>query len=493
MEPNYKDLVQRAVDAFRGLPGVHSVGIGGRERSGCPTGELVLKVFVSAKLPREKLLPKEVVPADFGGLSVDVVEAPHPKPAAAVPGASLGGPYDSDSSRLRPLRGGTQMTSASSCRVGTLGFICRIDEPPPYRIVAVTTHHVLFYSLNEEDPTARAGQPTGQPSFSGCCKGVFGAYLKGHRDATMDAAIIKLDAKTEYYPQIEDVGPLAGSHDITTAEAQTLTYSVKKRGRTTRLTGGTIQGIGVVSVSGSPNNYMVIKPNAAASGTATFADYGDSGAAIVNDNKEVVGMLFGMASLTAGQAQTGWGFGWAIKDIVDRFDADGLELIVENSTTQDDKRIVAVRPGDPVEDLVVEASEPARLARQIEDDLALSQAGRILITLWTRHSSELTQLVNTNRRVATRWHRLGGPSLLQSALLSAYDRALTLPGMIGGRSPDDCVRDILDLFESYGSPGLQRDIRAHRSLLPPVAGRSYSEILASLDYHDRTGGEQWLQ
>lgn len=490
---DYKDVIQRAVDAFRSLPGVHSVGIGGRERGGRPTGELVLKVFVSAKLPREKLSAKEMVPAEFGGLPVDVVEAPHPKLAAAAPGATLGGPYNSDTSRLRPLRGGTQMTSASSCRVGTLGFICRIDEPPPNRIVAVTTHHVLFYSLNEEDPTARAGQPTGQPSFSGCCKGVFGGYLKGYRDATMDAAIIKLDAKMEYYPQIEGIGPLAGSHDITPAEAQTLAYSVSKRGRTTRLTGGTIQGIGVVSASGSPSNYMVIKPNAAASGTATFADYGDSGAAIVNDNKEVVGMLFGMASLTAGQAQTGWGFAWAIKDIVDRFDADGLELIVENSTTQDDKRTVAVRPDDPVEDLATEASQPAAIIQQIEGDLALSEIGRILMTLWSRHSTELTKLVNTNRRVAARWHRLGGPVLLQSALLSAYDRALTLPGMIVGRSPDDCLHDILDLFEQYGSPSLQQDIRAHRSLLPPVAGRSYGEILASLDHQGGTGGEQWLQ
>lgn len=256
MDRDHKDLVRRAVDAFRGLPGVHSVGIGGRERGGEPTGELVLKVFVSAKLPREKLSAKEMVPAEFGGLPVDVVEAPEPKLAVTVPGGTLGGPYDSDSSRLRPLRGGTQMTGASSCRVGTLGFICRIDEPPPYRIVALTTHHVLFYSPNEEDPAARAGQPTGQPSFSGCCKGIFGGYLKGYRDATMDAAIIKLDAKAEYYPQIEDIGPLAGSHDITTAEAQTLNYSVSKRGRTTRLTGGTIQGIGVVSLSGSPSNFF---------------------------------------------------------------------------------------------------------------------------------------------------------------------------------------------------------------------------------------------
>jgi hypothetical protein len=489
---DYKDLVQRAVEAFRNLPRVHSVGIGGRERGGQPTGELVLKVFVSAKFPPEKLSAKEMIPSEFGGLSVDVVEAPEPKLATAAPGATLGGTYNSDSSRLRPLRGGTQLAAESGCRVGTLGFICRIDEPPPNRIVAVTAHHALFTSVNAEDSAMRVGQPTGQDSVTNCCKGIFGAFLKGYRDATMDAAIIKLDAKQEYYPQIEDVGALAGDHQISAAEAATLTYAVRKRGRTTRLTGGTIQAIGAVSVSGTPSNYMVIKPNPASSGTATFADYGDSGAAIVNDSNEVVGMLFGMASLTTGQPQTGWGFAWAFQDMVTRFDADGIELIVENSATLNDKRTVLVRPGDPVEGPVAHTGEPARIGQQIEGDLASSEIGRLLTTLWMRHSTELNQLVNSNRRVATRWHRIGGPALLQSALRSAYSAEAPVPLMINERSADDCVRDVLDLFEKYGSYSLRHDIRAHRSLLPPVAGRSYSEILAALA-NQPPGGEQWLQ
>src|SRR5437588_7474487 len=90
---DYTDLVRRAVAAFRGLPGVHTVGIGGRERAGRPTGELVLKVFVSAKRSSSQLSAREIVPATFDGVPTDVVEAPAPKPAAASGGAKLGGPY----------------------------------------------------------------------------------------------------------------------------------------------------------------------------------------------------------------------------------------------------------------------------------------------------------------------------------------------------------------------------------------------------------------
>src|SRR5262249_8481971 len=99
-------LVRRACAAFRHLPEVHSVGIGGRTRGGKPTGERVLVVYVTTKRPREELAPDALVPAEFEGVPTDVFQAPGPHLAAAVPGAQLGGPYSQDSGRYRPLRGG---------------------------------------------------------------------------------------------------------------------------------------------------------------------------------------------------------------------------------------------------------------------------------------------------------------------------------------------------------------------------------------------------
>jgi hypothetical protein len=481
-------LARRAVAAFRHLPEVHTVGIGGRIRNGEPTGELVLKVFVSTKRPRSELSPDALVPAEFEGVPTDVVEAPSSQPAAAVPGAQLGGPYSEDSGRYRPLRGGVQLAGEHCFGKGTLGFIARVDEPPPERIVAVTVHHALFSSVAAEMAELRVGQPTGDESVTKCCRGIFGKFLMGFRDATMDAAVIRLEAKTEYYLQIEDIGITNSDHAITAAEAQTGTYLVRKRGRTTRVTGGKISAIHATHASGSPSNYMVIEPSPSAVGTATFADWGDSGAAVVNEQNEVVGLLFGMASLTAGQPQAGWGFAWGIEEVKARFTANGLDLIVPVGTLNE-KRIVAVRPDDSAQASLQPVPEGVRIAGEIERDLETSELGRLAVALWLRHSAELNQLVNGSRKIATRWHRLGGPALMQAALRTVYSAEARLPERIGVRSADECLSDILDLLVRYGSPTLREDIHAYRAHLPPISGRSYAEILDII--RGSQGGQPW--
>lgn len=481
------ELARRAMDALRGVPGVHSVGIGGRMRAGQPTGERVLKVYVSNKLPASQLAAGALVPPIVEGLPTDVVAAPSPALAVAVPGATLGGPYNQDSGRERPLRGGVQLAGESCYGKGTLGFIARVDEPPPERIVAVTAHHALFSSGPAEDPELRVGQPTGDDSCTKCCRGIFGKFLKGYRDATMDAALVRIEAKAEYYEVIQDIGETNGDHDITDPEAHSGTYQVRKRGRTTRLTGGIVDSIHAIHASGSPSNYMVIRPNPAASGTATFADWGDSGAAVVNEQNEIVGLLFGAESLTAGQTHAGWGFAWGIKQVIDRFEADGISLLVPVGTPGQ-KKVVGVRPEDG-EPAVEPLGEPAQLVRQVEQDLETSELGRSVVTLWMRHSVELNQLVTGNRRVAARWYRLGGSALLQSALRAVYSPDVPVPETIAGRSADDCLRDIVDLFDTYGSPGLRADIRAYRELVPPVAGHTYHDIVQML--HEPARNERW--
>lgn len=477
------ELVLRAAAAFRHLPGVHSVGIGGREREQHPTGETVLKVFVSQKLARQALRPEQRVPTHFEGVPTDVVEAPSPKNAAVEPGAPLGGPYREDKGRYRPLRGGVQLSGEHCYGQGTLGFLVRVDEPSPMRVCALTTHHALFSSAQAETPDLRVGQPTGDDSSTKCCRGIFGRYIKGYRDATMDAALVRVEAKTEYYAEIEGIGVIDGDDVVTLAQASTLTFRVRKRGRTSGLTGGTIQSVGTTHVSGSPQNYMVIKPNAVnGGGNATFADYGDSGAAIVNDDNRIVGMLFGLGSATAGQPQAGWGFAWSIADIKTRFAADGFDLIIEADTVPEHKKVVEVRPDD-LQSLELEhraTGESARLASKVEQDLASSELGRLLTALWMRHSHDLNRMVNHNRRVAVGWQRTGGSALFQCAVRMANEPAWTVPEQIAGRPSDECLQDVLDLFATHGGPELRDDLSACRARLPQVAGRSYGQLIAGL-------------
>lgn len=53
---------------------VVGVGIGLRERGGVRTGEMVLVVMVSRKVPPDQLAPGDVIPASIDGVPVDVQE-----------------------------------------------------------------------------------------------------------------------------------------------------------------------------------------------------------------------------------------------------------------------------------------------------------------------------------------------------------------------------------------------------------------------------------
>jgi len=377
---------------------------------------------------------------------------------------------------------------------GTLGFIARGNEPPPERIVAITAHHALFSSPQAEVAEMRVGQSKAEESCSKCCDQMFGKFLLGFRDATMDAAAILLDPKTEYYQQIEDIGITNGDYEITEAEAKTGTYLVRKRGCTTRVTGGTVVAIHSTHKLGSPSNYMVIKPNPCddASSEATFADWGDSGAAVVSEKNEVVGLLFGVASVADANVddnvKVGWGFAWGITEVKSRFAATGLDLIVPVGTLNE-KRIVAVHPGDDKAASLEPVPEKTWIRGEIARDLETSDLGSLLVELWRRHFAEVNRLVNTNRKVATRWHRLGGSALLQAALRSVYSVEARVPETISGRSADECLHIILDVFEEYGSPALKQDIRSYRALIPRIGGASYAELLDVL--RESQGGQPW--
>ena len=69
----------------------------------------------------------------------------------------------------------------------------------------------------------------------------------------------------------------------------------------------------------------------------------------------------------------------------------------------------------------------------------------------SRHFDEVLRLINTNRRVATIWHRNGGPALVRAALTLAEDpaRASVPAGVAASRSR---CRSIASWTAGVGSP-----------------------------------------
>src|SRR6476661_2444110 len=124
-------IKDRAAERLLAIPGVTAVGIGGRERSGEPTGELVIKVFVAGKRPADEVAADHLIPAEIEGVPTDVVEmgplqinaAPTGKPAAAA--------AEFDLQRRRPLVGGSAVVNEfNDSLTGTLGCFLTHDSDP---------------------------------------------------------------------------------------------------------------------------------------------------------------------------------------------------------------------------------------------------------------------------------------------------------------------------------------------------------------------------
>lgn len=483
---DYDALAQRAAAQLARLPGVQIVGVGGRERNGRPTGELVLKVFVERKKSRAALRPDEMIPEEFEGFRTDVVEAgrfslaqvPSKRPLEPSEVAGMG-----DTRRYRPLRGGGQITAKDGNGRGTLGFLARVPADPK-QVMAVTCHHVLFSTVAGV-VGRRVGQPEWGDSCTECCVGDFGRSSFSHFENNgVDAALVRLNPKMEWLAEIEQIGFITGRHDLTQADAQPLTYPLRKRGRTLRLTGGTLQsvtGTGTSSDSSGKlpprpfSRALVVSPNPDPDDTAVstwFAQEGDSGSAIVNDANQVVGLIFM-------RSDAGFGVGVSIADIITKFaTTNSLTIEVATATRMGDRRFVAAAA--PMHDDQATRFELSPNIARLRADFDRTEEGRHLVTVWLRHSHELNRLVNTHPRVAALWRRFDGPALFRHVVRAAEDPAWRVPTEITGQPAAVALHRFLAEAERHASLELRRELAAHTTLLATLPGRSYAEIVSSL-------------
>jgi hypothetical protein len=122
---------------------------------------------------------------------------------------------------------------------------------------------------------------------------------------------------------------------------------------------------------------------------------------------------------------------------------------------------------------------PAQL-HQLQDDLDRSGTGRALISFWLRHQTELTALVQRNRRVAVVWHRNGGPALMQLLTRMLSRPALALPRTVCGTPLPSALHRIAVTFARHSSDALRADLEALLPTLPRLSGLTYPQIIDRL-------------
>ncbi len=298
---------------------VVATGIGYKTVNGRVTDELCVICSVDRKQAVHNLRVTERIPAEIDGLPTDVFST---------------GPltiFTGHKTRQRPAPGGVSL-GHYAITAGTLGCVVLKDGIRHIlsnnHVLANSNDAVIGDDILQPGPTDGGSRPddviakladfipihydgsdSGGDNDSGCALANSAAralnilsaaagrksrlkavYETQAAENLVDAAIARPVNDTDISDEILEAGVLSGM-----AEG-TLNMPVKKSGRTTGLTTGQIIQIDVTS-----------QVNYGAGRTATFSDQlmagnmsagGDSGSAVLNENNEIIGLLFAGSSNT---------------------------------------------------------------------------------------------------------------------------------------------------------------------------------------------------
>lgn len=303
-----KKLVE---DDFLSRPGVVGVDLGEKTVRGRGTGRLAIVVFVRHKGPAAQF----DIPPDVLGVPTDVVEdsfAPHHTIASPE---GVGG-----AERHEQLLGGIGIGPSRAVRLvppdvpepddyviaGTLGALV---TPRRRRLVmGLTSFHVACV-----DDAWAVGDPMVHPSRVDGGHPVHdrvGALARAALSSRVDAAAIMLTTP-RHRPEVVELGPVLGPG------AARVGQRVRKRGRTTAVTEGVVAstdaaitldfgvGLGVRTL----HDQIRIE-------TPRFADHGDSGAVLLDDDNRVVGLYLG--------GSPSRGFANPVEPVLDELDVELL-------------------------------------------------------------------------------------------------------------------------------------------------------------------------
>jgi hypothetical protein len=269
------------------LPGVTGVDVGYKYVSGKKTDEISIRVFVDKK---HDVVTDEVIPRDLDGVKTDVIERRFVLHVLSMPESEISAPPDP--SAYDRLQGGI---SIGPCRqvggnvyAGTLGAVV-IDNASGAPVL-LSNFHVMCI-----DSGWHVGDAMCQPSrLDGgtCAQQTVGRLSRARLGGQVDCAIATHDSRL-VGGEILEIGQVMGISSVS------LGLRVRKRGRTTRLTYGFVDGVGLTTVidygDGLGHVTLTNQIHIAVNSTKSvqWADHGDSGSVVVDDASRIIGLHYG--------------------------------------------------------------------------------------------------------------------------------------------------------------------------------------------------------
>ncbi|MBN2147711.1 MAG: hypothetical protein JW726_10000 [Anaerolineales bacterium] len=396
------------------IPGVVGVGIGFKETGGRLLDEITYRVYVTEKKPEALLSESERIPATIRGVKTDVLVIERTENL-------------SDNDRYRPVKGGIQIGNGSGY-IGTLGCLAKRNSDDAWVILG--NHHVMMHG----GKTVADNVKIGQPDYEDCCCcscGEIGVVVNASIGGLVDCAIATINSGTSHVNEITQIGQVRGTSSTVVGEV------VRKRGRTTGLTSGTVVDINYPTTSNPSGlaytNQIKILP---VTGTPRFSNSGDSGSAVVNSDSEVVGLLWG---------------GTETRSVANHI--ANVEIAM-GITVQATVGAAASVPDDLL---------PAPV---MYPELASATGWTWIdqhpaIALVERHQSEVIRLINHNRAVMVAWQRKQGPAFVAAFARSRREPDFIVPDEISGISLTNCLLSMYVALEENCSEPLRQDIRLY--------------------------------
>lgn len=267
---------ERILSQLKKYPNVVGVGVGLKETNDEITSTLCYRVYVSRKKTIVELREHERIPNIIEGFITDIL------PYGVIEETI-------DKTVYRPLKGGIQIKNESYAvdsdkgGAGTLGCLVKLKDDED-SIVGLTCAHVVLLNSESTDADSSAiGQPQKHVCCCCCVKNIVGSVLQADKD--FDCATIELH--DDIQEEIKSKGAVNDIHEIGLIAGKAVPEVgaiVKKRGARTGVTRGK-----VVDVAFDIGQILI----APVSPYDKFADFGDSGAVVLDEHNRVIGLLKG--------------------------------------------------------------------------------------------------------------------------------------------------------------------------------------------------------
>lgn len=441
------------------IPGVVGVGIGIKETDGELTEDLAFRVYVTEKKDLSELPPEHVIPDEIMGFKTDVLKVYQPKLRVFV--------EREDDTNFRPLQGGIRIGAQDVSGHGTLGWFGTLNSDSS--TVLLTNKHVVYSKTQE---TTTATKRVGQSSYSRvcCCEcGEIGQTIVGIKNSDVDCAIARVDSEIAVTLILNnDNTPERIS--VTGTAAAVVGETVRKIGMRSSFTTGTVIDIGAVTttpptdpagttVSVIPNQILIRPVDAETyeieNGKKAFSNYGDSGSVIVNEDDEIIGLLY---SGDEDNYSVDITFANNIANVLTALSNSGNAITLSVSPPGDGRSRGRAPRTQPVRRPMLPGTQFDEL---LERAFGSDPAQEPIVRAARANFDEIMTLINGSRPVTVVWHRKQGPAFAGVFMRSLKEPAYRIPDEIDGVSRQHALTSMAVALEEHGSERLRAAIRQY--------------------------------